>query len=512
MLNEKEEWYLTTAFISILFSFWFLIIPLIVGIMLIKKKQKYRDSLINEYKNVVKVGKLKDEKSETYLGIIVSLNTEIESLVKTNGQQLRDFELSIQSLETNLLEKEKELLINSFKNYLNLIIQIKEKEGKVNELDMAIEKRKVRISKISSKKHRELFELSKRIKKLKKEMLFWDDEILMQDYGLYKDKFLFSNSGLYKEKLDEIRKKQKDLIKSKTATNHSTAWKIDGNKRKGNTQNNKNIRLALLAFNQQSDNIMNKIKYNNIEMCERQLIKAFDNINFLNEYNKISITDDYYELKLSELYLFYEYQQQLQLEKAEQDRIKEIMREERRVKRELEKQLKILNKEEKHLVNSLNKESTRLDNVGKEKIIDRLEEIRKEKEEVDYRVKNERAGYVYITSNIGSFGENVYKIGMTRRLDPLDRIKELSGAAVPFQYDIHAFIFSEDAPALETTLHQTFHHRRVNKMNNRKEFFKVTLRDIERVVHQNHNAKIEFTLVAEAREYRNTLKESRLIA
>jgi hypothetical protein len=111
-----------------------------------------------------------------------------------------------------------------------------------------------------------------------------------------------------------------------------------------------------------------------------------------------------------------------------------------------------------------------------------------------------------VISNIGSFGENVYKIGMTRRLDPMDRVRELGGASVPFRYDVHAVIFSDNAPELEASLHRTFSHHRVNKVNECKEFFKVTLREIKKVVHQNHNAVIEFTMAAEAQEYRETLQ------
>ncbi len=134
----------------------------------------------------------------------------------------------------------------------------------------------------------------------------------------------------------------------------------------------------------------------------------------------------------------------------------------------------------------------------------RLEEIKRQKEDVDYRIKNTKAGYVYVISNIGSFGENVYKIVMTRRLDPMDRVRELGGASVPFRYDVHAIIFSDNAPEFEASLHKTFSHRRVNKINERKEFFKVTLGEIKEVVNQNHNAVIEFTMVAEAQEFRET--------
>jgi hypothetical protein len=115
-----------------------------------------------------------------------------------------------------------------------------------------------------------------------------------------------------------------------------------------------------------------------------------------------------------------------------------------------------------------------------------------------------KRGHVYIISNIGSFGEQVYKIGMTRRLEPEDRIKELGDASVPFSFDIHAMIFSEDAPNLEAELHKAFASRKVNMLNYRKEFFKVTLNEIEQKV-KEIGLKTEFIRIPEAMEYRETL-------
>ena len=136
---------------------------------------------------------------------------------------------------------------------------------------------------------------------------------------------------------------------------------------------------------------------------------------------------------------------------------------------------------------------------------EKLKEIEKAIQDVDYRKANQKAGYVYIISNIGAFGEGVYKIGMTRRLDPLDRIAELSGASVPFRFDVHALLFSDDAPALEAVLHRTFADKRVNRINNRKEFFRVSLEEIEKVVKENYDKIAEFTTLPDAQEYRETL-------
>lgn len=133
-----------------------------------------------------------------------------------------------------------------------------------------------------------------------------------------------------------------------------------------------------------------------------------------------------------------------------------------------------------------------------------LHNIEEEIKKIDYREANQRAGYVYIISNIGSFGENIYKIGMTRRLEPMDRVDELGDASVPFAFDVHAMIFSDDAPALESALHRAFDDRKVNMINTRREFFHVTLEEIEAVVKKNFDKTVEFTKIPNAEQYRES--------
>lgn len=140
-----------------------------------------------------------------------------------------------------------------------------------------------------------------------------------------------------------------------------------------------------------------------------------------------------------------------------------------------------------------------------EEIQRKLTEAHANKERAMSRAQMTRSGHVYIISNIGSFGEQVYKIGMTRRLDPLDRVKELGDASVPFEFDVHAILYTEDAPALENKLHRAFHHRRVNRVNAKKEFFRIELTEIVEFVRTHHRADIEIMHAAEAEEYRKTL-------
>ncbi len=218
---------------------------------------------------------------------------------------------------------------------------------------------------------------------------------------------------------------------------------------------------------------------------------------------------------MAELALTHEYENKKQEEKEEQKRIKESMREEEKVLRELELVSKEAAEEEKRYQKALNRVREDLKYASKEevealnlKVVDlefKLKEVEDKQQRALSMAQQTKVGHIYIISNIGSFGENIYKIGMTRRLEPLDRVRELSDAALPFKYDVHAVIFSENAPQLENDIHKYFNNQRINKVNGRKEFFKVTLDEIAEYIKPISNAEIEFTLIAEAREYRETL-------
>ncbi|HAN7643955.1 TPA: GIY-YIG nuclease family protein, partial [Escherichia coli] len=201
-------------------------------------------------------------------------------------------------------------------------------------------------------------------------------------------------------------------------------------------------------------------------------------------------------------------------EKEEQRRIKEQLREEERARREYEKAIKEAEKEEKAIQQAINKATKELMLANEEQRLaleQKIAELQLKYEEAE--AKNQRAismaqqtrsGHVYIISNIGSFGEDVYKIGMTRRLEPLDRVRELGDASVPFSFDVHAMIYSDDAPSLENHLHKVFNEKQVNKINSRKEFFNVNIKEIKSVI-EDMNINAHWTMFAEAKEYRESL-------
>ena len=224
------------------------------------------------------------------------------------------------------------------------------------------------------------------------------------------------------------------------------------------------------------------------------------------------------EYRFKELNYIYSYQKKKEQEQEEQKAIRAQMLEEEKVRREIEREKAKVEKEEIQFKNEVDKLMKYLskanDDIQKQIYVNKINELEekiklleKDKENILQREQNTRAGFVYIISNIGSFGENIYKIGMTRRLEPMDRVDELGSASVPFPFDVHAMIFSDDAPALETILHNTFRECQVNLVNPRKEFYNVSLDEIEKVVKENYNATVTFTQIAEAVQYRESVRQ-----
>ncbi len=362
----------------------------------------------------------------------------------------------------------------------------------------------------------EITELKKLKQSLQMDIIELDDKVLFQDFGVYQPQYNFATLDEYKQELDSIREEQKNMIKNQTAAVCNTAWKVQGSEIAGKKMIAENIKQILRNFNIECDLCISKVKFSNYDNSKERILRAFELQNKLNETNDIHIADDYYRLKIKELNLAFEYQKKKQEEKEELRRKREELREAEKVAREIEEKRKELEKEQEHYQNYLKKINEQIEveqsEERKKYLLEKKEELNNNVndvhlalEDLDYREANHRAGYVYIISNIGAFGENIYKIGMTRRLEPEDRIAELSGASVPFKFDIHAMIFSDDAPKLEAALHNHFAKRKVNLVNGRKEFFNVTLEEIKQVVRENHDKSVDFVNIADAEQYRESL-------
>lgn len=386
-------------------------------------------------------------------------------------------------------------------------------QNKIRELENMIQESQTTIDKLDQKisdKTNDLQELDSTISSKKSEIISLDDEILVQEFGLYKPQYDFANALDYKEKLAEIRAKQKELIKNKRAVSGNTDWQVNGSASKGKKMVSDTQKLLLRAFNTECDEIVSKVKYTNFDASLNRIYKSSEAISKLGTIMNISINYPYLELKVKELRLAFEYQQKKQEEKEAQKAARAEMREAAKLQKEIEAQRKKIEKEQTHYQTAYEKILKQLeqnpsdDDLLKKKseLENQLSDIDKAMKDIDYREANQRAGYVYIISNIGAFGENVYKIGMTRRLDPQDRVDELGDASVPFNFDVHAMIFSDDAPALEAALHKAFEDRKLNMVNTRREFFNVTLDEIKEVVKKNFDKTVEFIDVPDAEQYR----------
>lgn len=340
-----------------------------------------------------------------------------------------------------------------------------------------------------------------------------DDDIDMQSYGIYSPTFSFANSDLYKDRLKEVRNEQKMMIRQGEACTGNMGWTVNGSKSQGNKMVKDMQKLLLRAFNVECDDIVDNIKISNFEKSKDRIHKSCEQISKLGSIMSISITHAYVKLKTEELCLALDFQQKKQEEKERIKEERERQREEAKAQKEIEEARKKLAKEQSHYQNALKAVEEQLaktpdnpDLLAKRRELElNIEDTEKAIKDVDYREANKRAGYVYVISNIGAFGKDVYKIGMTRRLEPMDRVNELGDASVPFNFDVHALIFTEDAPGLETALHTAFADRKVNKINPRREFFHVTLDEIKKVVRENFDKTVEWTDVPEAEQYRQSL-------
>lgn len=379
--------------------------------------------------------------------------------------------------------------------------------AKLNEYVAELETKKEKLEKENSR-------LTESIKKLKQEAIFFDDAITFQDFGLYTPRYSFVTAEEYKLQLDKIRAKQKEMIKLDTAIAGAKNWTVDGSKSKGNKMIKDMKKLFLRAFNSDCEDVISKVKYNNYEMSLKKIHQSAESIEKLGKMMSLYITSQYINLKIDELHLSFEYQQKKQEEKELQKAARAEMREAAKLQKEIAEQRKKIEKEQTHYQTAYEKLLKQLseapDNTDllqrKNELESQLSDIEKAMKNLDYREANQKAGYVYIISNIGAFGENVYKIGMTRRLDPQDRIDELGDASVPFNFDVHAMIFSDDAPALEAALHKAFEDRKLNMVNTRREFFNVTLDEIKEVVRKNFDKTVEFIDIPDAEQYRVSQK------
>jgi len=351
--------------------------------------------------------------------------------------------------------------------------------------------------------------------RLKQEVSAYEEKLDDISFGLYEPHFSFDTSEDYKSALSRKRSSISALIKSNEAATCVTGWTVNGNAREGQRMVKQTMKVILRAFNSECEAALANVNYTNITKMEERVRKSCEAVSKLGEAMRISITAKFLELRLDELRLANEYETKKYQEREEQRAAREQMRDEQKAQQEMEKVQKEAEIEEASylkLLERARKEAAEASGAQLQHLADqvagfeaKLDEARKKKERAISRAEQTKSGFVYVISNHGSFGPGVFKIGLTRRLEPLDRIAELSGASVPFPFDLHAMMFSMDAPALENSLHTLFDGRKLNLVNGRKEFFQhVQLSEIEDFV-RKQGFSAQFIEHPEAREWKATL-------
>lgn len=422
--------------------------------------------------------------------------------IGTPGIAIIPFSLSIYALS-------KLILVNKFVEPDLVTLQnLKEKNKSIN-----IENQKIKreIQELKNLKKDLISSIEEGTKELEHVTSYLNDELFKYDIELiYPFDLVEVDSSQINTYIKKLQMKEKELLNLEEVKIFNVSTE---NKRHQNAQAKQIIRL----FNAETSQLINKVNSKNIESMQNKIFKSYEGINKIFETDNVHIPETLLDIKLEMLDLMHKYQIKIEDEKIirreERARLKEI----ELAEKEMEKKLKELDKDIRHHNNEIIKLTMYLNNtdlqVEKELYIEKIRELdqslkdlNSERENVADRKDNAQSGFVYIISNIGSFGENVYKIGVTRRLEPMDRINELSSASVPFEFDVHALIFSENAFELENKLHEYFKKYKVNKVNGRKEFFKVNINEIKDKVLSEHNSTVQFIDEPKALQYRETLR------
>lgn len=326
--------------------------------------------------------------------------------------------------------------------------------------------------------------------------------------------YLYETSERFAAEIKSLRDKQKSMIKDGSAFTQEGAVSLTGDARIDKKIIDGQMKLLMRAFNIESDLLISKVSPSNFDRTLGRIEKLANDLEKLVASLRCGISIDYVTAKYEECGIQYQFTLKKKEEQEEQRLIREQMREEAKAEKEFRDALAAAEKEERMYQSLLDKAREELGRASVEEralaeakiaqLQAQLEEAEAKGERAKSLAEQTRRGHVYVISNIGSFGENVYKIGMTRRLDPMDRVKELGDASVPFSFDVHAIIFSDDAPTLETALHREFSHNRVNAVNLRKEFFRVNLEHIQKAVEKLSEDEADFITTIAAEEYFET--------
>ena len=325
--------------------------------------------------------------------------------------------------------------------------------------------------------------------------------MLLQQVGIYEYHHPLENADAYKSRLTDIRDRIKDSVRTRSAIEASDRFAYNNSLAQGRKMTGDFSKLMLRAYNAEADNCVRSLRAGSIAAAIKRLNGSVETIARLGSMMEMRVSPDYHALRVEELELTSDYLFKVQEEREEAREERERLREERKAEQEIAAERERLDKERSHYEKTI----ASLREKGKEdeaaELEQRVAQIDDAIAQNDFRAANIRAGYVYVISNIGAFGPNVVKIGLTRRLEPMDRVRELGDASVPFPFDVHAIYFSDDAVQLENELHAAFGAMRVNQVNLRREFFFATPTEVRDVLATKVGNLLEFTEAPEASQY-----------
>lgn len=338
---------------------------------------------------------------------------------------------------------------------------------------------------------------------LRQDVVDTEEAAILQEVGIYKYRHPLDDSVAYRAELARLQEQIKAMVKKDGgAVTATTTWQVDGSAAKGRKMVRDISKLMLRAYNAEADTLVRAMKPYKLDSATQRLETVAFTIERLGKSMSIRVSPEYHRLRIRELELTADYLERVAEEKEREREERERLREERRAQQEIERERQRLGKERTHFEQAIAKLESSGDTEGAERLREQLASVVEEIEAVDFRARTLTAGHVYVISNIGSFGEGVLKIGMTRRLEPMDRVRELGDASVPFVFDVHALYFSDDAVRIEREMHQRFADRRVNRVNNRKEFFATTPAEVRDALAELSGEILTFTEEPEALEYR----------
>lgn len=348
-------------------------------------------------------------------------------------------------------------------------------------------------------------QLRVQLAELGSQVVVTEELALLQEAGLYEYHHPLDDSVAYKSELQRLKDQYKVMTKTDGgAVQAASDWTVNGSKAQGRKMVRDYSKLMLRAYNAEADTLVRGLKPYKVAAAIERLSKVRETIAKLGATMSIRISDRYHLLRVRELELTADYLEKLAEEKEREREERERLREERKAQQELEREKAKLDKERQHYENALAALRAQGDAEGTARLEEQLADVQRRIEDVDYRAANIRAGYVYVISNLGSFGERIIKIGMTRRLEPMDRVRELGDASVPFRFDVHALFFSEDAVGIESKMHERLADRRVNRVNLRREFFYATPEEAKALLSELAGELLQYQEIPEALEFRQS--------